>query len=314
MNLRRKILLGLLIVPALTILASILFPGAGAELAFLVLGVPILVLNAWEFISAGESESILKTSTQPLTAETQEGALMKSKWLLALIVLSSVFILLVIGYTTARSIVDDVPYSTALYAFLIKLGTKLWHFLSTPTIFISLLLFVLLVVLASQIAPIIQKLKGIEVAAKFPEEFSRPVTMPVTEESVLAGKSKAKKTAEAENAPAAGTWIKNGLDLKAVQVMLEIDGIELTKSYLVSKLEALNVRAEGIPLKATQTQREAYYNGIVEGWYGSLLPVFCSIETSNADKAARFTLKAGMRDRLMARLNQGRVAAEQTAV
>jgi hypothetical protein len=311
MNLRRKILLGLLIVPALTILASILFPGAGAELAFLVLGVPILVLNAWEFISAGESESILKTSTQPLTAETQEGALMKSKWLLALIVLSSVFILLVIGYTTARSIVDDVPYSTALYAFLIKLGTKLWHFLSTPTIFISLLLFVLLVVLASQIAPIIQKLKGIEVAAKFPEEFSRPVTMPVTEESVLAGKSKAKKTAEAENAPAAGTWIKNGLDLKAVQVMLEIDGIELTKSYLVSKLEALNVRAEGIPLKATQTQREAYYNGIVEGWYGSLLPVFCSIETSNADKAARFTLKAGLRDRLMAWLNEGRVAAEQ---
>jgi hypothetical protein len=311
MNLRRKILLGLLIVPALTILASILFPGAGAELAFLVLGVPILVLNAWEFISAGESESILKTSTQPLTAETQEGALMKSKWLLALIVLSSVFILLVIGYTTARSIVDDVPYSTALYAFLIKLGTKLWHFLSTPTIFISLLLFVLLVVLASQIAPIIQKLRGIEVAAKFPEEFSRPVAVSAAEESVPAGKSKAKKTAEAENAPAAGTWIKNGLDLKAVQVMLEIDGIELTKSYLVSKLEALNVRAEGIPLNATKTQREAYYNGIVEGWYGSLLPVFCSIETSNADKAARFTLKAGLRDRLMAWLNEGTVAAEQ---
>jgi hypothetical protein len=311
MNLRRKILLGLLIVPALTILASILFPGAGAELAFLVLGVPILVLNAWEFISAGESESILKTSTQPLTAETQEGALMKSKWLLALIVLSSVFILLVIGYTTARSIVDDVPYSTALYAFLIKLGTKLWHFLSTPTIFISLLLFVLLVVLASQIAPIIQKLRGIEVAAKFPEEFSRPVAVSAAEESVPAGKSKAKKTAEAENAPAAGTWIKNGLDLKAVQVMLEIDGIELTKSYLVSKLEALNVRAEGLPLKATQTQREAYYNGIAEGWYGSLLPVFCSIETSNADKAARFTLKAGLRDRLMAWLNEGTVAAEQ---
>jgi hypothetical protein len=311
MNLRRKILLGLLIVPALTILASILFPGAGAELAFLVLGVPILVLNAWEFISAGESESILKTSTQPLTAETQEGALMKSKWLLALIVLSSVFILLVIGYTTARSIVDDVPYSTALYAFLIKLGTKLWHFLSTPTIFISLLLFVLLVVLASQIAPIIQKLRGIEEAAKFPEEFSRPVAVSAAEESVPAGKSKAKKTAEAENAPAAGTWIKNGLDLKAVQVMLEIDGIELTKSYLVSKLEALNVRAEGIPLKATKTQREAYYNGIVEGWYGSLLPVFCSIETSNADKAARFTLKAGLRDRLMAWLNEGTVAAEQ---
>ena len=239
---------------------------------------------------------------------------MRSKWLIALIVLSSIFILLIIGYTVASSIVDNVPYSTALYAFLIKLGTKLWHYLSTPTIFIGLLAFVVLLILASQIVAVVKKIRGIEEAAKFPEEFRQPVPAPAAEASVPAAKTRARKSTEAENAPTAGAWIENWPDLKAIQLMLEIDGIELTKPYLISKLEALNIHGEGIPVKATKTQREAYYNGIVEGWYGSLLPIFCSIETSDANRAARFTLKAGLRDRLMARLNEGKVAAEQATV
>ena len=313
MTRRRKILLGLLTIPALTMLASILFPGAGAELAFLVLGVPILVLNAWEFVSTGENGSILKTVTPPLTAESQEGALMRSKWLIALIGLSSIFILLIIGYTAARSIVDNVPYSTALYAFLIKLGTKLWHYLSTPTIFIGLLAFVVLAILASQIVTVVKKIRGIEEPAKFPEEFCQPAPTPAGEPSAPAVKTRAKKTEGTENMAGVG-WIESGLDLKAAQLMLEIDGIELTKPYLISKLEALNIHGEGLPVKATKTQREAYYNGIVEGWYGSLLPIFCTIETSDANRAARFTLKAGLRDRLLARLNEGKVTAEQATV
>jgi len=138
--------------------------------------------------------------------------------------------------------------------------------------------------------------------------------MPAIEASAGAGKTRAKKSDGAESVPAAGAWIENWLDLKVAQLMLEIDGIELTKPYLISKLEALNILGEGLPVKATKTQREAYYNGIVEGWYGSLLPIFCTIETGDANRAARFTLKAGLRDKLLAKLNEGKVAAEQVTV
>ena len=46
---RRKLLLFLLIIPLIMIIISIGWPDPGLELVYLVVGVPILVLNAWEF-------------------------------------------------------------------------------------------------------------------------------------------------------------------------------------------------------------------------------------------------------------------------
>ncbi len=151
MVLRRKILLGLLILPAILVIAAMVSPGAGAEFFFLVIGVPILVLNAWEFFLKEEGNSFFDLSRKSPTRASSEGSIMKSKSIAALIIVSSVFLLLIIGYTAARSAVDQVPYSLAVYTFLIKLGTKLWHFLSTPLIFIALLLFVAILAAGPQI-------------------------------------------------------------------------------------------------------------------------------------------------------------------
>jgi hypothetical protein len=313
MTRRRKILLGLLILPAVTAIVALAWPGAGSELAFLVLGVPILVVNAWEFISTDASSSAFdRPRKKPLQADSQEGAFMKSKWIIALmIILSLVFILLVIGYTTARSVVDDVPYSLALYTFLIKLGTKLWLFLSKPVIFISVLAFALLWILATQVLPLLRKGRGNE-AARFPEVFQKPLLMASPETDAEAGKTKGKKPDESVSMM--DWWISQGTDLKTIQLMLEIDGIELTKPYLISKMETLGIKSEGMPASANKSQVEAYYSGVLEGLYGGLFPMFCTVETNNNDKVASFALKAGMRERLMERLKQGKTPAEPVAI
>jgi len=95
---------------------------------------------------------------------------------------------------------------------------------------------------------------------------------------------------------------------------LEIDGIELTRPYLISKMETLGVKSEGMPANANKTQKEAYYSGVLEGLYGCLFPIFCIIETNNNDKVASFALKAGIRERLMERLKQGKTPVEPVAI
>ncbi len=294
MSLKRKILLGLLVLPVATIIAAMAFPGAGAELAFLVVGVPILVLNAWEFFLGDSSGSVLEIPSQKPFKTSQEGSIMKTKWIVALIILSSVFLLLIIGYTAARSVVDDVPYSLALYTFLIKLGTKLWRFMTTPLIFISLLLFVLLLVVGTQIVPYLKRTRAVE-AASFPNGFRKPAQPVFTQ--VLSSEGE----------------IGQGTDSNVIQLLLEIDGIDMTGSYLISKLEALEITAEALPGDATKVQREAFYRGVLEGLYSYLFPAFCSIETKNEDKVARFNLKPGVRERLMERLDRGDVTPEAAA-
>ena len=301
MALRRKILLGLLILPAATIIAAMVSPGSGGELAFLIIGVPVLVLNAWEFFLREGESPVFELSRKRANQPNPEGSVMKTKSIAALIIISSVFVLLIIGYTAARSVVDQVPYFYALYIFLIKLGSKLWHFLSTPLIFIALLVFVLVLAVVPQIIQGLRKTRETETAA-FADIFRKPVQSPLAE--VVS------QSEDNESILAMERMIGEGIDLKAVQLMLEIDGIELTKPYLLGKVEALGIDAEVLPVQADRAQKEAFYRGVLEGLYGYLFPLFCGIETKNEEKTARFTLKPGLRDKLMLRLNQGSLPPE----
>ena len=302
MTLRRKIILGLLIFPAAAAFLALLFPGAWAELLFLIVGVPIIVLNVWEFF-LGENGSSFFDLSQKRPAQP-EGSIMKSKPIAVLLILSAVFVLLVIGYTVARAAVDEVPYSLALYTFLIKLGTKLWHFLSLPVIFIALLLFALALLLVPQIVTLLQKRRK-EAAAAFPEVFTRPLQpfAQVVSESE-----------DNESILAMERMIGEGIDLKSIQLMLEVDGIDVSKTRLLDKIAALSLHSEALPVDANPAQREAFYRGVLEGLYGYLFPLFCSIETKNEERTARFSLKPGLRERLVERLNESHKPTETMTV
>lgn len=310
MTLRRKILLILLIIPATMMLISIGWPGAGFELTFLVLGVPILVLNAWEFFSPEDIDFYFgKPKSMPVTrAVGQKGFFMKNKSILALIVSVSILILLVIGYALLRSNIDHVSFLYALNAVLIKLGNRLWHLLSVPAIFIALLVFLLLWILNKPIGAVIKGTRGSE-HVQFPDVFRQPILRPVSVESLPTGKKNASEVSSTIT-----RLIGQGIDPKAVQLMLEIDGIDVTKPYVLSKINALSLNFEEIPPNAGKVQKEAFYHGVFETLYGYLLPIFCTVETKNNDKVARFTLKPGVREEFMERLNQANNPPESVAI
>jgi len=305
MTLRRKILLILLIIPVAMIIVLIGWPASGLELIFLVTGVPILVLNAWEFFPQNADDIYSgKFKIEPnKLAVYPEGTFMKSKAFVVLIISSIAFILLVSIYASLRSYIDRVPFLFALTIFLIKLASKLWHFLTAPTIFISLLVFLLLWLFRKQISMVVKDIKPIGYA-KFTDIFHQPILTPVPEGNSPTSKPENGKSDVPETGPAISWLIEHGIDGKAMNLLLDIDGRDITKSYLLSKIDELGINSERIPFNATKDQKEVFYRGMLEALYGYLFPIFCSMEMKNNDKVARFALKPGVREGLIERLNR----------
>jgi hypothetical protein len=290
MTLRRKILLGLLILPAATMVYTMIQPGEGSQLAFLMLGVPVLVWTVWEFFLSPKKPAGESPEPQTALEMSAQGFFMKNKILLTSILLGVVMLVVIVIYAGARAKVGEVPFSMALSTLILKIASRSWHFLTTPSIFIGLLTFLLLtvglVVFRKQITMIFRGRKD-ETPVKFPETFHLPVLRLM---------------------PEASSRIVEMVDLATVQLMVEIDGIDINKDYMVSKVETLGVRSDGLPGEAGKTQKEAFYHGVVEGLCGYVFPMFCSMETKNGGKGARFSLKDGVREKLMKRLNEGKGA------
>ena len=95
-----------------------------------------------------------------------------------------------------------------------------------------------------------------------------------------------------------------GIDMKEIQLMLDLDGKEFTKPDLLTRLESLGIYSERIPAGAKKEQRELFYRGVMETLFGYLLPMFGTVEMKNEDKVACFALKAGLRKRFMQRMGQ----------
>ncbi len=148
MSLRRFILLCLLILPLGMVILSIFWSSPGFELAFLVLGVPIGILTVWEISFPELLDGCFGKPRAHLEISSSDAAaLMKNKYIFTLVFLFILGLLLmmpVLGYASLRASVDRVSFSFALFTIVSKLGSKLWHFLTIPAIFISLLVFILL--------------------------------------------------------------------------------------------------------------------------------------------------------------------------
>ena len=305
MTLRRKILLILLIIPVAMIVVSIGWPDTGLELIFLVAGVPILVLNAWEFFSPGANDiyfSKPKTALNKLAVD-HEGTLMKNKPPIVLIISISVPILLILGYAWFRSYIDHVSFLFALYIFLVKLSDKLWHFLTAPIIFITLFVFLMLWLFRKQIITVVKEIKP-SGYVEFSDRFNQPIFTPVPEDNSVTGKTESGTLNAAETNSTIPGLLEHGIDGKAIQLMLDIDGRDITKPYLLFKIDELGLNSDSVPSNANKNQKAVFYRGVFEAMYGYLLPIFCSIEIKKDASMACFALKPGVRGRFSEKLER----------
>ena len=311
---RRKLLLFLLIIPLLMIIISIGWPDPGLELVYLVIGVPILVLNAWEFF---QPEVIDYYFGKPKIRENkysvaEEEVLMRNKVFIVFIILSSAFILLIVGYSYLRSSIDNIPFLVALYSLLTKLASKLWHFLTEPVIFIAVLIFIMLLLFRKPIIMLIPEIKGIK-GIKFSDNFSQPLITPVIEELSHISKISSRKVSAPETNPVITWFIEHGADTKVIQLMVDLDGREVTKSEVLSKIDELGLISETIPSNAHQILKAAFYRGTFESLYDYVFPIFCSIERKNKDSVACFALRPGVRERLAEVVQEHGVGVQQEA-
>jgi hypothetical protein len=302
MRIRRKILLGLLIIPVALALVSIVWPGTWFELVFLFLGVPVLVLNAWEFFS---TETIGPFGGNPVgtsnTVVERRGSFMKSKFILAFLLFITASMSIIGVYAIIRSYVDRVPFAYALSIFLIKLGDKLWHFITIPAVFISILAFLLLWLFRNLILMALGKIKESK-QVQFPDAFFPPVARPVSEDASQVNQTEPGILNVAENVSALEGSKMPGIDIKEIQLMLDLDGKEVTKSDLLTRVEALGIYSERIPSGMKKEQRELFYRGVVETLFGYILPMFGTVEMKNDGKVAFFALKAGLRERFVQKM------------
>jgi hypothetical protein len=304
-----------MIIPVAMIVISIGWPETGLELIFLVAGVPILVLNAWEFFSPEANDIYFGKPKLALNklAVDHEGTLMKNKSLIVLITLIFVLILLVGGYAYLRSYIDRVSFLFSLTTLLIKLASKLWHFLTAPIVFIPLLVFLTLWLLRKPIFTVVKEIKPIG-SVKFSDIFYQPILTPVLEDISPTRKTKSGKLNASETNSTISWLIEHGIDLKAIQLMLDIDGRDITKPDLLSKIDEIGINSESIPSNANKTQKAVFYRGVFEALYSYLFPTFCSIEMKNSDSVACFALKPGVRERFSERLERLNNPAESTVV
>jgi hypothetical protein len=305
MTLRRKILLILLIIPVAMIVISIGWPGTGLEMIFLVAGVPILVLNAWELFSPEANDLYFgkpKIALKKLAVD-HEGIPMKNKSLIVLIILGSSLILLIVGYAWFRAYIDQVPFLYALYIFLVKLASKLWHFLTTPAIFITLFVFLMLWLFRKQIVTVVKEIKP-GGYVEFSDIFNQPILTPVLEDNSPTSKTESGELNASETSSTTSWLIEHGIDGKAIQLMLDIDGKDVTKPYLLSKIDELDINSDRVPSNANKIQKAVFYRGVFEVLYGYLLPIFCSIEMKNDERVACFALKPGVREKFSERLER----------
>jgi hypothetical protein len=300
MSRRRKLLLILMIIPIIMIIISIGWPDPGLELVYLVVGVPILVLNAWEYFDPEVIDFYFgkpKIMEKNLSTNSIE-ALMRNKFIIVLIIFCSALILSIVGYSYLRSSIDKVPFLFALFTLLTKLASKLWHFLTEPIIFISLLLFIMLWLFRKPIIMFIPEIKGIN-GIKFPDNFSQSFITPVPENLSTKNKIGSGKGNVPETNPVFAWYIEHGPDKKVVQLLLDIDGKDITKSEVVSKIDQLGINSEILPPNTQSLLKDAFYRGTFETLYDYVLPMFCNIERKNKDTVACFTLWPGVRERLV---------------
>ncbi len=296
---RRKLLLSLLLIPIVMIIISIGWPDPGLELVYLVIGVPIIVLNAWEFFQPEVMEFYFgkpRIWGNQLPMSKVE-ALMRNKYMLVFIILISAFILPVIIYSSMRSSIDNVSFLFALFTLLSKLASKLWHFLTDPVIFISLLIFIMIWLFRKPIIMFIPEIKGIK-DIKFPDNFNQSFITIDPEDSPTIQKRAGKVSAPDTN-PVIAWFIEHGIHLKVAQLMLDIDGRDITKPELLSKLDDLGINSEIIPSNTHEFLKDAYYRGTFESLYDYVLPYYCYIERKNKDTVACFSLRPGVRERLV---------------
>jgi hypothetical protein len=203
-------------------------------------------------------------------------------------------------YTLFRSIVSSITFLNAFDIVSSNIITELWKFISTPTIFLGLLAFILIWRFRNSIESVFPGLKELK-AGSFSALFETPILQD-SDQSIteLPNKKIDKNEANLEEKILDRTI--DSLGKKFIQFFLDVDGKSFTPDEIVRKLAEYKPY-ETFLISENERVRIGYYGGVYRAVLGHVMRKIFIINVHEDKKGSNFNLKAGIREKLENRLN-----------
>jgi len=211
-------------------------------------------------------------------------------------ILASVFI-----YAVFKSEVSKVTFLTSLDIIISNIIAELWKFVSTPTIFLGILAFILIWRFRNSIESIFPGLKEFK-AGSFSALFEIPTDKDSSESINEKPRIKTDKNEEILDEKIAERTI-GLLGKRTTRLFLDIDGKSFALKDLLNKLAESNLY-ESFLVSDDAKIREGFYAGIYRVMQTYVMRYLFVINLSEDGKIAHFKLKAGIREKIENRINQ----------
>jgi len=212
------------------------------------------------------------------------------------IIISLAIITAIIVYTLFKSTVSGMPFLNALDVVTSNIITEAWRFVSTPTIFLGILVVFLILKFRNSIESVFPSLREFK-AGSFSALFEIPV-------SPLKIQSQDIKISAKEQEIFDEKIVESFITLfgkRSCEFFLYLDDKSLSLKQVYRKMNEIQLLSGSIETDETE-KRLYFYAGAFRTIWSFVVPYFYNVEVSESSKISHFHLKAGIHDKLQAKL------------
>jgi len=230
-----------------------------------------------------------------------------ARWVRSVLLILGV-LLIVSLYASFESYAIKSTFLAALYDVISSLVTEIWRFISTPTVFISVLVFALLWSFRARLDamfPAIRKLTAGNVSAEFDYSQSRtPVEALIPSNPLVPVNARPNsRSSDVEATPDTITQasVVSFLRGPTCRVLLKADGKLLTVDEFIQIMDEEKAYERNIR-NADKSEKFAFFLGAFRTLWMYVMPHLFSFETGDDLKVAHLHLKPGVRALIESRL------------
>jgi hypothetical protein len=211
--------------------------------------------------------------------------------------------ILIILYSLFRSTASKITFIDAFDQVTSLILIEAWKFISTPTIFLGVLAFILIWSFRKSIESVFPGLKEFK-AGSFSALFDTPAIQVITQTRSDISGAEFINEQEMQDEIIAERFITS-LEITTCHFLLGLDNKQFTvfevSTKMMNEAEVLKNTAN---LLMNEDEQLVFYAGVFRTLYDYVLPALFIINVSDNEKLAQFTLKAGVREKLEKRMDQ----------
>lgn len=200
-----------------------------------------------------------------------------------------------IAYSWFRSVVSKIAFINVLDSLMSTVIVEIWKLISSPIIFVSLLVFILIWKFRNHIELMFPNVKEIK-AGSFSALFEK--TSLETDYQLLSPKSSKKDKNTIEEDKVIAENLLEGASLQALQLFLYFDGKILSGNDLREKMLEQKIGTNAVENQGEKIQK-IYMNGVLRAYIPYVLKKLFEFDYEDEAKTkAIFNLKKGLRKKI----------------